>query len=53
MKVRIEKVINNNIIQARDHNGVELVVMGRVLFQAAQDDDRQLLSSRLFVGEGG
>ncbi len=29
MKVRIEKVINNNIIQARDNNGVELVVMGR------------------------
>ena len=27
--MRIEKVINNNIIQARDNNGVELVVMGR------------------------
>lgn len=27
--MRIEKVINNNIIQARDENGVELVVMGR------------------------
>ena len=31
------------------HNGCQV----RVLFQAAQDDDRQLLSSRLFVGEGG
>ncbi len=29
--MRIEKVINNNIIQARDNNGVELVVMGRGL----------------------
>ena len=28
-KVRIEKVINNNIISARDDKGVELVVMGR------------------------
>lgn len=27
--MRIEKVINNNIIQSRDSNGVELVVMGR------------------------
>lgn len=27
--MRIEKVINNNIIQARDNNGVELVIMGR------------------------
>jgi len=27
--VRIEKVINNNIISARDDKGVELVVMGR------------------------
>ena len=27
--MRIEKVINNNIIQARDNNGVELGVMGR------------------------
>ena len=27
--MRIEKVINNNIISARDNQGVELVVMGR------------------------
>ena len=27
--MRIEKVINNNIISARDDKGVELVVMGR------------------------
>lgn len=27
--MRIEKVINNNIVSARDDNGVELVVMGR------------------------
>lgn len=29
--MRIEKVINNNIISARDDKGVELVVMGRVI----------------------
>ena len=29
MKVRIEKVINNNIITAKDSNDVELVAMGR------------------------
>lgn len=29
MKLRIEKVINNNIIAARDSNNVELVAMGR------------------------
>ena len=27
--MRIEKVINNNIISTRDKQGVELVVMGR------------------------
>lgn len=27
--MRVEKVINNNIISSRDHMGVELVVMGR------------------------